>query len=186
MLRTNPAVSGPRGFFARRVRRIVRALSCVWVDITSEQFLRDSRPQFGTANPQRTPVALWKWMVRHGGSPCPVRAKLGLPPNEGLYLGEGCAPAGAPDWCFARFGMTRAPLADLRWERTSARELYRRYQLRPSTPRRPPELSVKVFRPSGLPNELLSRAPPLVQARDLSGGRPHHIRGHLRCAEDVC
>lgn len=73
------------------------------MEITRELFLRQCRPRFGAANPERMHLEHWEWMVRTGKDPYYVRQDLDLL-SEWNYRD--------PDWCFKRFGMSRTPMPD--------------------------------------------------------------------------
>src|SRR5581483_4661437 len=97
------------------------------MDITRELFDQQRRPRFGRANPERTRLAFWEWMIRGGDPPADATGVFGkfgfvLRDNK-LKSGYGPwrardlfgVPANREDgpiWTFDRMGATRTELPD--------------------------------------------------------------------------
>jgi hypothetical protein len=99
--------------------------------ITSDQFDKQRRPRFGTANPERIRLAFWEWMIRGDDRPPPdgtsVLGEYGLVVRRGI-LKSPYGPYRARDlfqvpldrddgpiWTFDRMGATCTELADGRF-----------------------------------------------------------------------
>jgi hypothetical protein len=73
------------------------------ITMTSEQYERECKRQFGRLNPERMNVSAWEWMVRRGTNPYLARVELGLASHYG---------DSNPDFAFERFGMSRTVMPD--------------------------------------------------------------------------
>jgi hypothetical protein len=67
---------------------------------TRAQFVRETAPRRGVANPERMLVPTWEWLVRDGRSARQARQRF-----EGPDLGQ-------PGWTFHRYGATATRLPD--------------------------------------------------------------------------
>jgi hypothetical protein len=90
------------------------------MEITRQIFESQQQRRFGTANPERMPLAFWEWMVRSSEDArlCDWSADhapsvLGhMPYKLRTFFGQEGDYSKGPIWTFDRMGATRTPLPD--------------------------------------------------------------------------
>ena len=84
-------------------RRVIGLLEQQPLTVTVDEFSRDRRRRFGTANPERIQAPFWEDMIRSGGNADTARTHFG---DQDLSQ---------PIWCHDRFGQSLTRLADGRF-----------------------------------------------------------------------
>jgi hypothetical protein len=90
------------------------------VEINRKVFESQQQRRFGTANPERQPLAFWEWMIRaseevrlHDWSDKPEPSEVGHSPTQlREHFGQDGDYSKGPIWNFDRMGATRTPHPD--------------------------------------------------------------------------